>query len=139
MSSQRPQNPSSNALAFAKKLRKEVAPAEAILWKELRGRRFAGFKFRRQQPIDQYIVDFFCASTRLVIELDGNSHLERNEYDALRTEHLKNEGLRVIRFWNTMVYDDLDTVLGVIWDLCSDPNRSTANYPRDDPGAISVD
>jgi very-short-patch-repair endonuclease len=91
----------------ARRLRKEMTPAERILWTQLRNRRFAGFKFRRQQPIDYYIADFFCASARVVIELDGDSHLGKEDRDACRQAYIASHDLRVIRFWNSEVYDEL--------------------------------
>jgi very-short-patch-repair endonuclease len=120
--------------AIARRLRRELTPAEKILWGQLRNRRFAGFKFRRQQPIDRYVADFFCAAARLVVELDGESHVGKDVHDATRQAYLETQGLRVVRFWNTLVYDDLDTVLEVIWELCDDPTLSTGRYPRDARG-----
>jgi very-short-patch-repair endonuclease len=89
----------------ARELRREMTPAERIVWKQLRDRRFAGFKFRRQQPIGPYIVDFFCASRRLVVELDGETHLGKEVNDQIRQGYLERQGLRVLRFWNTEVYE----------------------------------
>lgn len=98
----------------ARQLRKEMTPAERILWTHLRNRRFAGFKFRRQQPIDHYIADFFCASARVVIELDGDTHMGKEERDAQRQASIESHDLRVIRFWNSEVYDELEWVLDAI-------------------------
>jgi very-short-patch-repair endonuclease len=82
------------------------------------GRRFAGKKFRRQQPIGNYILDFFCSESKLSIELDGSAHAgeESRIYDAKRTEFLRSAGIREIRFWNGDVESDLDGVLRVIAD-----------------------
>ena len=99
---------------YARRLRTEMTPAERILWRKLRNRRFASAKFRRQQPLDRYIADFFCAAARLVIELDGDSHMGKEERDALRQAYIESNDLRVIRFWNFEVYDELEWVLDSI-------------------------
>ena len=101
-------------LLYARQLRANMTPAEGILWRELRNRRFAGVKFRRQQPLDCYIADFFCAAARLVIELDGDSHMGKEERDAQRQIYIESHGIRVIRFWNVEVYDELGWVLDCI-------------------------
>ena len=99
---------------YARQLRAEMTPAERILWRKLRNRRFANAKFRRQQPLDWYIADFFCAEARLVIELDGDSHMGKEERDAFRQAYIESHDLRVIRFWNHEVYDELEWVLDCI-------------------------
>ena len=73
-------------------------PAEMVLWKLLRDRRLGGFKFRRQHPIGSYVVDFACAGGKLVIELDGETHLRRAQADAERSAYLEAEGWLVMRF-----------------------------------------
>lgn len=90
-----------------------MTPAERILWTHLRNRRFAGFKFRRQQPIDHYIADFFCPSARVAIELDGDSHMGKDERDIARQAYIESHEIRVVRFWNTEVYGELE------WDIDS--------------------
>src|SRR5262245_40302392 len=90
---------------LARNLRQQPVPAERIMWWQLRGRRFAGFKFRRQHPIGPYIVDFYCATCALGVELDGETHLGREHADQGRQEYLEAEGLKVLRFWNNEVYD----------------------------------
>jgi very-short-patch-repair endonuclease len=77
-----------------------MTDAELRLWRLLRRKQFAGFRFRRQAPIGRYIVDFFCPSARLIIELDGGQHAERTEQDRRRSEFLMRAGFRVLRFWN---------------------------------------
>jgi len=97
----------------AKKLRKKnMTDAERALLRHLRSRQLAGHKFRRQQPIGQFIVDFVCLEKRLVIELDGGQHAEPNQsaYDADRTAWFKNQGFRVLRFWNHDVLKNLDAI-----------------------------
>jgi adenine-specific DNA-methyltransferase len=94
----------------ARELRKNMTEAERILWKHLRLRQFAGHKFRRQQPIGQYIVDFVCFEKRLIIEVDGSQHSEPNLTDMGRTEWLQAEGFRVLRFWNNQVLAETEAV-----------------------------
>jgi len=94
----------------AQRLRREMTPAEAKLWHRLRQSQL-GVKFRRQQPVGPYVVDFLCVSAKVVIEIDGESHLEADCGDAERDEFLKKVGMRVLRFWNTEVYENLDGVL----------------------------
>src|SRR5262245_57379056 len=102
----------------ARELRHDMTPTEKILWRLLRDRRFAGFKFRRQKPIGGFIVDFYCARARLVIELDGESHVGKEAPDQERQDALERRGLKVLRFWDTQVYDELDAVIEVIWREC---------------------
>lgn len=92
--------------------RRETAP-ERILWQALRHRGLAGLKFRRQHPFGRYILDFYCRSIRLAVELDGMHHFspEQRMYDALRTLYLESSGIRVIRFANARVLMDLPGVL----------------------------
>ena len=85
----------------------------------LRDRRFAGFKFRRQTPIAGYIVDFYCARARLIIELDGESHIGKETADENRRQTLEAKGFKVLRIWDTHIYDDLETVLEMIWQECA--------------------
>jgi len=101
---------------FARKLRRELTDVERKLWFALRSRQFAGFKFRRQQPIGPYIADFACFEARLVIELDGDQHGSDcgAAYDAKRTEFLKMDGFRVIRFPNHEINSGFDDVLDAI-------------------------
>jgi very-short-patch-repair endonuclease len=101
----------------AKTLRREATSAEKILWNALRGKQMAGLKFRRQQPVGNFIVDFFCASERLVIELDGASHEEKSEKDGARQRFLEEQGLRVLRFLNEDVEKNLDGVLETIHQM----------------------
>jgi len=78
----------------ARELRRELTPAEGKLWSHLRLKQLCGFRFRRQHAIGSYIVDFYCPSRGLVIEIDGDTHVDREEYDAERTEWLEEQGLR---------------------------------------------
>jgi leucyl-tRNA synthetase len=102
-------------LAHAREMRHPQTPAEAALWRALRNRQLR-FKFRRQHPIDRFIIDFYCAEAKLLIEVDGASHLEPEqiEYDKLRTEYLEELGYKVIRFKNDDVKFNIDGVTGEI-------------------------
>lgn len=86
--------------ARARELRQNQTLYEGILWKLLRDRRLEGHKFRRQHPIDRFVADFACAEAKLVIELDGNSHDERIEQDAVRDEFLAQNGWHTLRIPN---------------------------------------
>lgn len=98
---------------FARRMRREPTPAEEALWRLLRHRRLAGFKFRRQHTYGPYILDFYCPRARLVVELDGDTHAtpEGLQADAERSAYLEARGLVILRFWNTEVADDQEAVL----------------------------
>jgi very-short-patch-repair endonuclease len=98
----------------AGELRKEPTPAERKLWAYIRNAQLNGVKFRRQHAIGSYIVDFCSLKHKLIIELDGSPHLEQEEYDQERTRSLKEQGYRVVRFWNEQVMNDLDGVVRAI-------------------------
>jgi adenine-specific DNA-methyltransferase len=91
------------ASPVARDLRKHLTEAERRLWWILRQRQLAGHRFRRQAPIGPYVVDFFCPSARLIVELDGGQHAAEADYDANRTRWLEQRGYRVLRFWNNDV------------------------------------
>ena len=100
--------------AFGRRLRKSSTKAEDILWERLRGSRLDGAKFKRQVPIDRYVVDFFCHAAGLAVELDGVHHKAIDHYDEARTETLEKAGVHIVRFTNAEVLDDLDEVLARI-------------------------
>lgn len=102
-----------NKKSFAKRLRKDLTPAERILWSKLRNFQLEGKKFRRQQVIDHYIVDFVSFETRLIIEIDGGQHNSEEgiQKDLSRSQYLEKQGFRIIRFWNDDVIFRTDTVL----------------------------
>jgi very-short-patch-repair endonuclease len=109
------------AIPAARNLREESTPAEQALWQSLRGRKLDGLKSRRQQAMGPFILDFVCAENRLVIELDGNHHLddpEQARYDAFRTAQLEEFGYHVIRFSNQEVLNNHDQVLQTISRTC---------------------
>ncbi|NER15617.1 endonuclease domain-containing protein [Spongiivirga citrea] len=102
--------------AFRKDLRKKLTPSEAYLWKFLKAKQLDGKKFAKQHSIGNYIVDFYLASDKLIIELDGEVHNnpQSEEYDAKRTAYFNSLDFKVIRFENKRVFDDLDGVLNEI-------------------------
>lgn len=97
-----------------KSLRNNATPAEAILWRALKGRGTGGYKFRRQQGIGQFILDFFCPELLLCVEIDGNSHDFKSDYDEQRTHFLNSQGITVIRFSNDQVCTNVDGVVSEI-------------------------
>jgi very-short-patch-repair endonuclease len=103
---------------FAQKLRQEMTPAEKILWSHLRGHQLNGLHFRRQQIIDGFIVDFYCHSASLVIEVDGEIHQNQVKYDIEREQALQEHNLQVIRFRNEEILNNLPEVLAKIRDFC---------------------
>ena len=103
-----------DAIARARRLRRNATDAERKLWHLLRDRRLGGIKFRRQHPRGPYTLDFYCAEAALVIEVDGSQHAERVEHDARRTEYLEAEGLQVLRFWNRDVLLQPETCFEII-------------------------
>ena len=107
---------------FVQELRQKQTPSKKILWQDLRARRLAGFKFRRQHPIECFIVDFACLSEKLVIEIDGETHLseEARIYDARRTQYLNRLGWHVLRFSNSDVHSRTDGVVEVIFQWLED-------------------
>jgi very-short-patch-repair endonuclease len=104
------QNIKAEKIERAREMRKEMTPAKKVLWEELRGNK-PGSHFRRQQVIAGFIVDFYCHAAGLIIELDGDVHRGRQEYDEGRDKILENMGLRVVRFSNEEVLSDLRGVL----------------------------
>ena len=98
---------------IARRLRREATEVEKILWRVLR-ERLASWKFRRQHPVGDRVVDFACPARKLAIELDGGQHAERVTEDKQRSAELAQHGYRVLRFWNNDVLDNLDGVLETI-------------------------
>ena len=109
----------------AKNMRNNPAPAEAILWLYLRKSGLNGLKFRRQQPVGKYVVDFLCCSKKIIIELDGGQHSESQEYDKIRDEFLVQEGYKVIRIWNNQIFDNIEGVMEYINTFIESPTRKS--------------
>ena len=99
---------------FTKTLRQNMTDAEQLLWRHLRAHRMDGQKFRRQQPIGPYIVDFVHFGLRLIVEADGGQHVD-SDHDATRDAWLRNQGFTLLRFWNNDILHNTDAVLESIW------------------------
>jgi very-short-patch-repair endonuclease len=102
----------------AKELRRQMTQEEKILWQQLRANRLNGLHFRRQQVIDGFIADFYCHAAQLVIEVDGEIHQQRAEYDVERDQILSAWGLQLLRIKNEEVRQNLDRVLVRISQVC---------------------
>ena len=102
---------------FARLLRQKSTAAEKALWRLLRDRRFAEFKFRRQYPCGSYFLDFYCVAAKLAVELDGGGHgfPGQRTRDEVRDEFLAAKGIKVLRFWNHQLHSELTAVRFEIW------------------------
>lgn len=125
--------------AYAKDLRSRSTDAERLLWSQLRAKRLDGYKFRRQQPIGKYIVDFVCFERKIVIELDGGQHSEpeRKAYDKERDDWLETEGYNVLRFWDNEVLLNMRGILEVTRARCLEhpPLNPLPSRERDREGS----
>ncbi|MBI1829926.1 MAG: DUF559 domain-containing protein, partial [Planctomycetes bacterium] len=130
----RNRKPREKKITLARSQRQAPIPAEKLLWKALRNRAFAGFKFRRQHPIGAYVVDFASVECKLIIELDGVSHLSSRCEDEKRTRLLEAEGWLVLRFWNTEIYEDLEPVKEAIYRTCV--KRTSESGPPSPPAPL---
>src|SRR5437764_11125476 len=99
-------------MSRARYLRRKSTDAEKILWRHLRNRQFSGYKFRRQHPIDPYVLDFYSPAAKVAIELDGcgHSYRLRENQDEIRNGFLSERGIVVLRFWNNQIQTELDNV-----------------------------
>ncbi|MCL2297384.1 MAG: elongation factor P maturation arginine rhamnosyltransferase EarP [Proteobacteria bacterium] len=123
-------------LQRARELRKQQTPHEQALWQQLRAKRFSDYKFRRQQPLGCFIVDFVCFPKRLIIELDGGQHADSAEYDAQRDAWLTKEGFRVLRFWNNEWAMQQEAVLETIWNALQEPPPLPNHSPARGEGLL---
>jgi very-short-patch-repair endonuclease len=107
-----------SSISKAKVLRLNETEPEQILWSWLRKKQLGGYKFRRQEPIGKYIVDFVCFDKRLIIEVDGGQHNEPRiiENDEKRTEWFESQGFKMLRFWNNEVKENIEGVMIKIAD-----------------------
>ncbi|XWN37335.1 MAG: endonuclease domain-containing protein [Balneola sp.] len=138
----------------ARKLRKNSTPGEIELWKLVKNKQVMGYQFRRQRPIKNYIVDFFCKELRLAIEIDGSSHDYKVQYDQKRQEKLEELGITFLRFSEKDTKENPDHIVNEIesWiksrllthpsipsaggeaqDIHSDTNKSTDREKLSDP------
>jgi very-short-patch-repair endonuclease len=107
---------------LARKLRQRQTDAEGTLWYYLRAKQIDGLKFKRQQPIGNYIVDFVCLAKKIIIELDGSQHIENEAKDKRRDAWLKTKGYKVLRFSNIEFFENKDAIIEEIAETCL--NRS---------------
>ncbi|MBI5191879.1 MAG: endonuclease domain-containing protein [Nitrospirae bacterium] len=103
---------------IAKTLRKRLTDTENVLWKYLRAKQLEGYKFRRQEPIGKYVVDFVCYEKQIIIEVDGGQHSIEIDKDKERDEWFSSQGFKVLRFWNNEVLVNIEGVLEVIRENC---------------------
>ncbi len=104
-------------------LRNNQTDVERFLWNHLRNKQFYGLKFYRQYSIGKYILDLYCSELKRAIELDGGQHAEENKksYDQIRSDYLKSQGIKVMRFWNNDVIQSIEGVLDKIKENCNSP------------------
>lgn len=115
-------------LTKARELRRNPTDAEKLLWRHLRNRQLNGYKFKRQVPINNYIVDFVCESAKLIIELDGGQHADQIAYDRKRSNFLESMNFKVIRFWNNDVLQNIDGVLSTLTLTLSQRERGPERW-----------
>lgn len=120
----------------ARKLRNDSTDVERLLWRYMKNSQIEGTKFRCQEPIEEYIVDFVSYSPKLVIELDGSQHMENRVYDKQRDECLRKNGFVVLRFWNNEVIEHLEEVLEVIRLSCLNLASPTPQPPPARGGGV---
>lgn len=103
---------------FSRELRKNMTNAEKLLWSKIRGKQLKGYQFYRQKIIANYIVDFYCPKAKLIIELDGGQHFgkEGEEKDRKRDNYMANLGIKVFRFSDREVFENINGVLEKIWN-----------------------
>jgi very-short-patch-repair endonuclease len=101
-------------IELAKKMRVNLTPAEQTLWNELKENKLDGYKFRNQHPLYRYILDFYCIKKRLAIEIDGDIHKQRHDYDEYRDEFLSSFGIITLRFNNQDVINNINIILKTI-------------------------
>ncbi len=103
-------------VAAARSLRKTSTDAEKVLWRHLRRKQLVGFKFRRQQPVDNFVVDFVCFEKRIIIEVDGGQHSAERDFE--RDSYLIKYGFKVLRFWSNDVLKNIEGVSEEIMKHC---------------------
>ena len=109
----------------AKELRNNATFSERLLWKYLKGKQLLGYQFIRQKPIDQYIVDFYCSKLKIIIEIDGITHNDKQDYDMRRENRLRNLGLIILRFDGYYVIENITGVLEVISNKIVELEKNT--------------
>jgi very-short-patch-repair endonuclease len=121
--------PKARHTTIAKRLRRNTTDAERLLWRHLRAKAFENLKFKRQQPIGDYIVDFVCFEKKLIVEVDGGQHALNEDDDNERAEWLNAQGFKVIRFWNHEALCNIEGVFEVIRNHCLGPDDCLKETP----------
>ena len=123
-------------LTFARDMRRDPTDAEKKLWHRLRDRRLSGFKFRRQAPFADFVLDFFCRERMLAVELDGGQHLDPEvaEYDRKREQALARMGVRILRFSDIDALKETDAVASRILDVLTTPSPDASSLSPFPPG-----
>jgi len=120
---------------LARNLRVNLTPAENILWQKLRNRQLGQFKFRNQHPIYRYILDFYCFECKLAIEIDGDIHENKKDYDQDRDNFLKSLGIETMRFTNDEITGNIDKVIeNILSKLLFIKNKTSQRPPLGDLG-----
>jgi very-short-patch-repair endonuclease len=119
---------------LARELRNNSTLAEIMLWNELKGRKLRGYRFMRQKPIGEYIVDFFCSKLKLIIEIDGESHIGKEDYDRQRQQDLEDLGLTFLRFDDLEVRYNLDRVIQTIENRVQEIETTGLDHQRNRKG-----
>ena len=112
-----------------RRLRKNLTDAEQRLWNCLRQKQMGHFKFRRQHPFADYVIDFVCLEAKLAVEVDGGQHSQKWEEDAVRTKSLTEAGFKVLRFWNHDVLRDIEAVKESIWLALQERRAPSPSQP----------
>ncbi len=118
-------NASPEIFEKAKYLRKNMTSAERILWEHLKGKKMLNLRFRPQHPIYKFIADFYCHPLKIIIEIDGGIHHsnDQHKYDIDREDEIRNWGIKIIRFNNEEIVNNLDNVLNKIKEVCINQTR----------------
>lgn len=114
---------------LARQNRNNATLAEKMLWKQLKGKKLKGYDFHRQKPVENFIADFYCYTLRLIIEVDGSSHNEKQDYDEIRQRRLEDLGFTVLRFTNKDVLHNLEGVIKSLEDWVTVFETKTEKLP----------
>jgi very-short-patch-repair endonuclease len=117
-----------DVMELAKMLRNTMTYHENLLWEKLKGKQICGLRFRRQHPISFFIVDFYCHEARLVIEVDGEIHVDKIDYDDGRSAEMEKFGIKVIRFTNLEVENIIEKVIRRIEAIVNERIKSTTRW-----------
>ena len=123
-------NDLNKSLLTRRELRNNSTPEEAVLWTQIKSRKIKGYKWRRQHPIGIYILDFYCPKAKLCIELDGAAHYTYSgeREDSIRTSFLNSKGIKVIRFENRLIWDNIEGVIDIIEQELENKQRGNLEF-----------